>query len=103
MLQRIRLALQDRGSTDSFGGEVEADETFIGSLPHNMAQGQATKFSKGRTGTGKAIMMDLLDRYSIDKKFSQVRVTVVPDRTMKTLQEEIRVNVEPGSRVYNDD
>ena len=30
MLQRIRLALQDRGSTDSFGGEVEADETFIG-------------------------------------------------------------------------
>ncbi len=84
MLQRIRLALQDRGSTDSFGGEVEADETFIGSLPHNMAQGQATKFSKGRTGTGKAIMMDLLDRYSIDKKFSQVRVIVVPDRTMNS-------------------
>ncbi len=95
MLQRIRLALQDRGYTDSFGGEVEADETFIGSLPHNMAQGQATKFSKGRTGTGKAIMMDLLDRYSIDKKFSQVRVIVVPD-LLPAVKKVVDENISPG-------
>ena len=49
MLQRARLAMQDRETGGKLGGEVEVDETFIGGLARNMHK---DKREERITGTG---------------------------------------------------
>src|SRR6266852_9854959 len=65
MLQRLRAAMQ-RGSFDrpmgQNGGDVEADETFIGGLARNMHKKDRERKIKGTGGSGKQIVMGLLDR-----------------------------------------
>ena len=58
MLQRIRLAMQAK-SFDKMGGEVEADETYIGGKARNMHWSKREKL-RGRTFQGKAAVMGLL-------------------------------------------
>lgn len=102
MLQRIRLAMQ-RGTFDKpmgeNGGEVEADETFIGGLARfmNKAQRRRSKI-RGTGGSGKQIVMGLLDRHT-----GKVRVKHVPNTQRETLQAEIRKHVAPGTTVNTDE
>lgn len=51
---------------------------------------------QGRGASGKAVVMGLLERHG------EVRTRVVPDTKKKTLQGEIRENVESGSEVFTD-
>ena len=99
MLHRIRKAMQNGsmmklGGND--GGEVEADETFIGGKARNM---HLSVKARRITGTGtkdKTAVMGILERGG------QVRTIVVPNRKKHALQAEVRKHVEAGSALYTD-
>src|SRR5580692_2299805 len=61
MLHRIRLAVQE-GSMDKMSGQIEADETYIGGKVRSMNAEQRSKRGRGTGGTGKEIVMGLLER-----------------------------------------
>ena len=92
MLHRIRLAMQDEAG-GMLGGEVEADETFIGGKARNMHAKE-----KGRKLTeGKAIVAAVLERGG------RVRAKVVDKRRKEQLQQLVRENVTPGSALFTDE
>ena len=99
MLHRIRLAMQS-GSLMKLGanggGEVEADETFIGGKARNM---HLSVKARRITGTGtkdKIAVMGILERRG------EVRTMVVPNRKKTALQAEVRKHVEAGAALYTD-
>ena len=95
MLHRIRLAMQ-QGSVEKLSGEVEADETYIDGKARNMHKSKREQKIQGRGASGKVAVMGLLERHG------EVRTKVVPDTKSRTLQVEVRENVEPGSEVHTD-
>lgn len=99
MVHRIRVAMQ----TGTFekkmgvdGGEVEADETFIGGLSRNMHKNVRARRIKGTGGAGKVAVMGLLERHG------EVRCAVVDDRKRSTLQGKVREHVESGANLFTD-
>ncbi len=108
MLHRIRKAMQN-GSFQKFGGpggEVEADEAFIGGKPKNMHANRRLALRKARESSlhgdtrliGKTAIMGVLDR---DQR--EVRATVVRGVNPETLQSAILSHVEHGSSIYTDE
>ena len=95
MLHRIRLAMQT-GTFEKLSGQVEADETYIGGKARNMHPSKRKEKIQGRGTSGKVAVMGLLERHG------EVRTKVVPDTKSRTLQVEVRENVEPGSEVHTD-
>ena len=98
MLHRIRLALQSGSmmKVGGNGGEVEADETFIGGKARNM---HVSVKARRITGTGtkdKVAVMGILERGG------KVKTIVVPNRKKAALQSEIRTHVEAGAALYTD-
>jgi len=102
MLHRIRLAMQT-GSFIKMTGTTEGDESFFGGALKNMHEPKrkAVKASTGPYGSGKAIVMGLLERTS-DRRASRVRALMVKDTTKRNLQKFIRETVEPGSEIMTD-
>jgi transposase-like protein len=96
MLQRARLAMQDKETGGKLGGEVEVDETFIGGLARNMHKDKRAEKITGSGPSGKAIVAAVLQRGG------KVRATVVENCRKKSLQQLVRENVEVGSSVYTD-
>jgi transposase-like protein len=98
MLHRIRFAMQ-RGTFEKMGGggPVEADESLIGGLARNMHLDKKAEKIHGTGGSGKEIVMGLVDRET-----GNVRLKHVADRKRHTLQKEIRDNVAEGSEVFTD-
>jgi transposase-like protein len=99
MLHRIRLAMQN-GSMMKLGGngggEVEADETFIGGKARNM---HLSVNARRITGTGtkdKIAVMGILE------SGGEVRTIVVPNRKKSLLQAEVKKHVEAGAALYTD-
>jgi transposase-like protein len=89
MLHRLRLALQN-GSVNKLGGpgsEVEVDETFIGGKARNMHVDVRERPITGTGGKDKTAVMGMLERGG------EVRVTVVPNRRKKQLQDQVRHHV----------
>ncbi|MBZ5609804.1 MAG: IS1595 family transposase [Acidobacteriia bacterium] len=97
MLHRIRLAMQDDLTGGMLGGEVEVDETFIGGKARNMHRSRRIKANVQSAQKGKTVVLGLLEREG------KVRATVIPDRSKKVMQENVRGNVEPGSNLYSDE
>jgi transposase-like protein len=95
MLHRIRLALQDE-TGGKLGGEVEADETYIGGLARNMHKSKRAKKISGTGGAGKVAVMGLLQRHG------KVKTSVLPDVQMETLNRIVRDHVSLGSQVFTD-
>ena len=64
MLSRLRLALQAKHG-GKLGGDVEADETFIGGKARNMHKAKRKRLgiSQGRSMVGKVAVMGLLERH----------------------------------------
>jgi transposase-like protein len=96
MLHRIRLAMQDEWFGSKFGGEVEADETFIGGKSRNMHVSKRQRRITGTGGKDKTAVMGLLERGG------KVKTIVVQNRKRASLQVEVRKHVEAGAALYTD-
>jgi len=95
LLHRIRLAMQT-GSFEKIDGEIEVDETFIGGKARNMHTDVRARKITGTGGKDKAVVVGVL------KRGGEVRAMVVADRKRRTLQAQVRENVERGSAIYTD-
>jgi transposase-like protein len=100
MLHRIRLAMQT-GTFAKMSGQIEADESYIGGLARNMHKHKRDAKIKGTGGSGKAIVMGILERHGPGKT-SKVRAMVVPNARRATLEAQIKKHVELGSEVFTD-
>jgi len=101
MLHRIRLAMQG-DVVETFGGEVEVDETYIGGLARNMHKSKRAQKLHGRTGgAGKTAVFGLLERGKEGK--SRVQVRVIPEAWKNEANEIIHEVVEKGSNIYSDE
>jgi transposase-like protein len=101
MLHRIRAAMKAGSFDKKLCGIVEADETFIGGKAINMHAKKLAKLkAEGRTlkagGTGKAIVMGLLERHG------EARVMVTPHNRAFHVRTNVIKNVEKGSKLYTD-
>src|ERR1700730_2967356 len=95
VLHRLRLALHDK-TFGKLGGQVEADETYIGGAARFMHADKKARH-KGATGwIGKTAVMGVLERKG------KVRASVLQDTYRSTLQGHVRECVEPGSKVFTD-
>lgn len=100
MLHRIRLAMQ-AGSLLKADGNVEADETYVGGLAKNMHRGQREKKIKGTGGSGKTIVMGILQR-SGEHSTSRVRARIIKNTSKAVLHAEVRATVAKGSNLFTD-
>jgi transposase-like protein len=99
MLHRIRLALQDEfygSKLGTNGGEVEADETFIGGQARNMHLGKRQRRITATGGKDKTAVLGILERGG------KIRTAIVPTRRKSSLQAEVRKHVEAGAALYTD-
>jgi transposase-like protein len=100
MLHRIRLAMQ-RGSFTKMGGQVEADETYIGGKARFMHKGKRERVITGTGGMGKVSVQGLLERHGPDGH-SVVRANVVKNIGKALLQAAVRANVKKDASVFTD-
>src|SRR5438105_1130072 len=98
MLHRIRLAMQD-GSLVSIGGQVEADETFIGGKARFMHKSK--KGNKRGGPWSKTPVMGLLERTTA-KRASRVIAKVLEGIKKPELQANVRQYVLKGAEVHTD-
>jgi hypothetical protein len=101
MLHRLRLALQAKDG-GKLGGEVEADETYIGGKGRNMHADKRARLAikRGRSVAGKTVVMGLLERHSGGR--SRMRTEVMAGLRKADIQGRVRENVKPGSNLYTD-
>jgi transposase-like protein len=106
MLHRIREAMGHKSGfkLGGSGGEIEADETYIGGKAINMHKSRKLKLQqirgeerRGDVYLGKTAVQGILDR-----DLRQVRCKVIPNIRRETLQSEILKQVRYGSKVYTD-
>jgi transposase-like protein len=97
MLHRIRKAMQDDLTGGTLAGEIEVDESMIGGKARNMHRSRRIKADVQGPSKGKTIVLGILERKG------RVRATVIPDRTKKVMQENVRPHVEPGSQIFSDE
>ncbi len=95
MNHRIRKAMQE-GTFTKLGDEVEVDETFIGGKARNMHVSQRRRRITGTGGKDKTAVLGMLERKG------KVRTTVLDNRKKRTIQPQIREQVEAGSALYSD-
>lgn len=102
MAHRLRYALKS-GGFDLMSGECEADETFIGGKARNMHMDVKRRRITGSGPVDKTAVMGILQRGDKDKgTHSKVRTSVIANRKKKTLQAEVKANVQAGSALYSD-
>jgi transposase-like protein len=99
MMHRIRLALQDETLGSKLGGEVEADETFIGGKARNMHKSVKARriTGQGHNQKDKVVVMGMLQRGGT------IRAQVIPDRKKETLQPIVKGNVQAGAALFTDE
>lgn len=100
MLGRIRLAMQTK-SFRQFSGDIEVDESFVGGLAKFMHKSRKKRTIRGTGGMDKTAVMGILERKK-GEKASEVRATVLRDRSMDRVHAEIHEQVEHGSNLYTD-
>ena len=88
LCHRIRYALKDTGPSGFLGGEVEADETYIG--------GKAKGKGRGYTGNKIAVV-------SLVERGGEVRSTVAQRVTGKTIDTLLTRHVSPDAHLNTDE
>ena len=89
MGQEIRKFMAEVDGETPLGGDVEADETYVG--------GRTTGGKRGRGAPNKTVVFGMLEREG------DVMTKVVPDVRKKTLQPIIKENVVKDSTVHTDE
>jgi transposase-like protein len=102
MLSRLRLALQAEDG-GKIGGEVEADETYIGGKGRFMHADKRKRLNmvRGRSVAGKVAVMGLLSRHGKDG-LSQVRTEIMTSIRKDHMHSIVRKHVETGANLYTD-
>jgi transposase-like protein len=111
MLHRLRLVVKAPSTARKFGsndgGEVEADESFVGGKIKNMHRSRAMKLGQVKRASGYENSIHNENKTAVfgmfDRESRQVRAKVVPNVKRETLQNEILKNVKYGSKVYTDE
>src|ERR1043166_94816 len=102
MLGRIRAAMAHAGG-DSFDGEVEIDESYVGGKYANMHLGKRARLGSGGAGKNKAVVFGILERPKGKHGVSRIRTTVVGrDTTSVGYLGHVRRHVKRGTLVYSD-
>jgi transposase-like protein len=96
MSQRIRLSMQDDDS-NQLSGQVEVDETFIGGKARNMHVSKRRTRITGTGGSGKVIVMGMLERGG------KVKAGVIEDRSTTTLQRGVIDSIAAGAEIITDE
>ncbi len=94
MLHRLRHAARTTSFNRPLTGTIEADEAFVGGKGRNM---KAKDRRAGKAYNNKTVVMGMIERGG------ELRAKIVPDTTGPVLQQQIALNVKPGSAVYTDD
>jgi transposase-like protein len=101
MLHRLRLAMKSGGFDQSFSGQVEADETFIGPDPQKMHADRRERLTGSKRSDAryisKASVAGVLDRAK-----GRVHAEVVPSVRAEHLMPIIERQVQPGSEMVTD-
>jgi transposase-like protein len=95
MLQRIRLALQDK-HLGKMTGEIEVDESYVGGRARNMHRGSFRRTQVAEGGIGKEIVLGMVERGG------KVRAIHVQKRSKPILQRVIREHIQAGSAIFTD-
>ena len=98
MLKHIRLLLGE--DTGPLSGDVEVDETFIGGKLRNADRRKAAKL--GVHPSDPTIKQRQIVAAAVERG-GKMRASVVPDRTMPTLQAKVREFVLPESMIFTDE
>lgn len=98
VLHRVRLAMQT-GTFRKLGGEVEADETFIGGAARNMHEWERKLRFRGGPGP----QYDKAKVFGVVERGGEVRAEVIEDTTKRTLHGRVRSHVQPGAKLYTDE
>ena len=99
MLHRIRLLMQDEDFGSKLGGEVEADETFIGGKARNMHR---DVHARRITGGGQEFPETRLSSWASWSAAGAFAHQVIADRQKETLQPIVREHVEVGAALFTD-
>jgi transposase-like protein len=92
-LQKIRTAMVNP-NRQKLSGVIEVDECYIGSEEHDGKRGRGTE--------NKKLVVIAVELLEGKNQLGRVRMKVVPDASMKSLQGFIEENVESGSTVITD-
>jgi hypothetical protein len=108
MLHRIRVGMKvdDHAGFGGNGGEVEADETFVGGLSKNMHSKRRAMFRIARetSMTGDANLVNKTPVMAVlDREQRKIRATVVSKVNRESLQEAVLNHVAHGSKIYTDE
>lgn len=101
VLHRLRYAARTKSFARPLAGNVESDETFMGGKAKNMSEKKRNALGSPRGTQGKVVVHGFLQRGD-DETPSQVRAVTIPDTSGPTIQESVRANVEPGSKLFTD-
>jgi transposase len=92
MFKKIRhMLIDDNDGSPFLGGEVEADETYVGARRRGR---------RGRPAEGDDTKTPV---FAMVERNGKVRARVVPNAQRTTLLPIVKDNVEPGSTVYTDE
>lgn len=95
VLHRLRHAARTGSFNAPLKGDIESDSTFIGGKERNKHAADRKGGTQG--GAGKEVVLGIVEREG------ELRAVHVPNHKAKTLQGEIRKNVEKGSAVLTDE
>jgi transposase-like protein len=100
MFNLIRNELMTQDDNDPLGGEVEADETWVGGKLRESDRRKAR--AEGRASMGPHVK-SRATVFGMVERGGKVRVMTVPSRYGYTLRSNIATHVLPASMVYTDD
>ena len=107
MMHRIRYAMAVTAPQPKLTGVVEADETFFGGKRRNKTRDQWLKVHAARQASGLSVQPQGYHGkppiFAVVQRGGDVRATVVPDVTARSLKAAIRECVDPSATIYTDE
>lgn len=92
MFNQIRSLMAEDDDNPSLGGQVEADETYVGGKPR-----ASVKLTQAQHWARKTVVFGAVERGG------SVRATIIPDASSRSLRAALREYVLPETTLYTDE